>query len=79
MSQPLRTLRQSVGASTLIILIGLGAWSIPLIIAMTVAVFMVHGDDVFAKKELALLYLIGYVVILFTGSGRFAINRLSFN
>lgn len=64
-------------------LVTLGMWtrvaSIPLIIAMTVAVFMVHGDDVFAKKELALLYLIGYVVILFTGSGRFAINRLSFN
>jgi putative oxidoreductase len=64
-------------------LITLGMWTraacIPLIIAMAVAVFMVHGDDLFANKEKAVLYLVGYVVILLNGSGRFAINRLSFN
>ena len=64
-------------------LITLGMWTraacIPLIIAMAVAVFMVHGDDAFGDKELAILYLIGYIAILLTGSGRFAINRLSFN
>ncbi len=64
-------------------LVTAGMWTraacIPLIISMTVAVFMVHGDDVFAKKELALTYLVGFVVILLTGSGRYAINRLSFN
>ncbi|MEZ4740454.1 MAG: DoxX family protein [Flavobacteriales bacterium] len=64
-------------------LITLGMWTraacIPLIIAMSVAVFMVHGDDAFGDKELAILYLVGYIAILLTGSGRFAINRLSFN
>ena len=64
-------------------LVTLGMWTrvacIPLIIGMAVIVFMVHGDQAFAKKEMAMLYLVGFVVILFTGSGRFAINRLSFN
>ena len=64
-------------------LITLGMWTraacVPLIIAMAVAVFIVHGDDPFGNKELAMLYLIGYVIILFNGSGRFAINRLSFH
>ena len=64
-------------------LVTLGMWTraacVPLIIAMAVAVFIVHGDDPFGNKELAMLYLIGYVIILFNGSGRFAINRLSFH
>ena len=53
-------------------LITLGMWTraacVPLIIAMAVAVFIVHGDDPFGNKELAMLYLIGYVIILFNGS-----------
>lgn len=64
-------------------LVTLGMWTrvacIPLIIGMAVIVIMVHGDEAFAEKEMAVLYLVGFVVILFTGSGRFAINRLSFN
>ena len=64
-------------------LVALGLWTriacIPVIIAMAVVVFMVKGDADFGEKELAVLYLIAFATILFTGSGRFAINRISFN
>ena len=64
-------------------LVVLGLWTrfacIPVMIAMAVVVFMVKGDADFGEKELAVLYLIAFATILFTGSGRFAINRISFN
>lgn len=64
-------------------LVVLGLWtriaSIPIIITMAVIVFMVKGDADFAEKELAALYLVSFIVLLFTGSGRFAVNRITFN
>ncbi len=60
-----------------------GAWTraalIPLIIGMAVIAFMVKGDADFREKELALVYLFAFVTLLFTGSGRFAIDRISFS
>jgi putative oxidoreductase len=46
---------------------------------MAVIVFMVKGDASFKEQELALVYLFAFVTLLFTGSGRFAIDRISFN
>ena len=51
---------------------------IPLILGMAVIVFMVKGDAAFGEKELALVYLFAFVTLLFTGSGRFSIDRISF-
>jgi putative oxidoreductase len=61
---------------SLLILVGLGTRlaTIPLIITMLVAVFLVHGADPFAKQELGLLYLLPYVILLLTGSGRFSLD-----
>jgi len=63
-------------------LIVLGLWTrlalIPLIIAMAVVVFMVKGDAEFAEKELAAVYLVSFIAILFTGSGRFSVDKISF-
>ncbi|MFT3885571.1 MAG: DoxX family protein [Flavobacteriales bacterium] len=63
-------------------LVLLGLWTrastIPCIIGMGVAAFLAHGDAPFAKKELAVLYLFGFITILFTGSGRFSLDRLKF-
>jgi putative oxidoreductase len=63
-------------------LVVLGLWTrlavIPLIIGMAVIVFMVKGDASFGEKELAVVYLITFVTVLFTGSGRFAVDRISF-
>lgn len=49
---------------------------IPLIINMLVAVFVAHGGDPLAAKEMALLYLAVYVVVLFTGPGKYSIDKL---
>lgn len=49
---------------------------IPLIITMLVAVFVIHGDDPFGKKEFGLLYLIPYITLLLTGPGKYSIDKL---
>ena len=41
---------------------------------MTVAVFVAHGGDPFAKKELALAYWTIAGTLFFTGPGRFSID-----
>ncbi|MCL2040271.1 MAG: DoxX family protein [Bacteroidetes bacterium] len=48
----------------------------PLIIAMGVAIFVAHSGQSFAAKELPLLYLTFYVVILIIGPGRYSIDRM---
>lgn len=50
--------------------------TVPLIITMLVAVFSILATDVFAKKELAVLYLAGYVVLFFAGSGKYSVDQL---
>lgn len=50
--------------------------SIPLIVNMAVAFFVVHGPDPFGKKELALFYLLVYLNLLVFGGGKFALDRL---
>ncbi len=47
---------------------------IPLIIAMLVAVFIVHGNDVFAQQELGILYLIPFIVLLVSGPGKYSLD-----
>lgn len=60
----------------LMILLGIGTRmaSIPLIITMAVAAFIAHGGDSFGKKELALIYLGIYTVLLFLGSGKYSFD-----
>jgi putative oxidoreductase len=50
--------------------------TIPLIITMLVAVLVAHGNDPFEKKELALHYLVVYIVLLVCGAGRYSIDHL---
>ena len=50
--------------------------TIPLIIAMSVAAFVVHGDDPFKKMELALLYLSVFAVILLIGPGKYSLDSI---
>ena len=63
---------------SILILVGLGTRLavVPLIITMLVVVFSIHASDAFAKKELAVLYLAGYVVLLFGGSGKYSVDQL---
>ena len=50
--------------------------TIPLIIAMSVALFVAHQGDFFGKGELAGLFLIVFVTLLFTGPGKASLDRL---
>jgi putative oxidoreductase len=50
--------------------------AVPLIVTMCVAAFVVLGAEPFAKKELALVFLGGYVAIFLGGAGRFSVDRL---
>lgn len=49
--------------------------TIPLIIAMFVAIFVRHIDDPFSKMEKAWLYFVPYLTLLLTGAGRFSIDN----
>ncbi len=49
---------------------------IPLMIAMLVAVFYIHGGQPFVEKEIAVLYLLVYLVLFLTGSGRYSLDYL---
>lgn len=63
---------------SVLVLIGLGTRLavIPLIFTMLVAAFYIHGADPFVKKEPAILYLIPYVTLLLTGSGKYALDHI---
>jgi putative oxidoreductase len=63
---------------SILILVGFGTRlaSIPLIITMLIAVLSIHAADVFAKKELGLFYLAGYVVLFVAGSGKYSVDQL---
>jgi putative oxidoreductase len=41
---------------------------------MFVAAFITHIADPFAKKEVAILYLLFYIALLITGSGKYSID-----
>ena len=49
--------------------------SIATIITMAVAAFFIHKGDPFAEKELALLYLVGFIAIGLMGAGRFSFDK----
>lgn len=48
---------------------------VPLVITMLIAYFVIHGADPLQKKELALMYLIGYLVLSLSGPGRFSADH----
>lgn len=49
---------------------------IPLIITMLVAILVIHGADGLKEKELAIHYLLGYLVLLFAGAGALSIDKI---
>ena len=48
--------------------------SIPAIITMVVAAFMVHANDPIDVKEKALLYLIAFIAIFLQGAGKYSVD-----
>jgi putative oxidoreductase len=64
-------------ACAILVLLGLFTRlaTIPLIINMMVAFFIVHVADDFGTKEMSLLFLGMFIVLFFTGPGRFSLDR----
>jgi len=62
------------------ILVAIGLFTrlacIPLIILLCVALFQVHNADFFGEGQVAVLYLVIYVTLLFTGPGKFSIDHI---
>jgi putative oxidoreductase len=50
--------------------------ALPVCATMFVAAFLVHVDDPFAKKELALLYLVVFVFLALAGGGSFSLDSV---
>lgn len=48
---------------------------IPMILAMGMAFFVVHGGDPFAARELAFVYLAMFILLFVSGPGNFSVDR----
>lgn len=61
------------------ILLALGLMTRPVALALTftmaVAAFVMHAKDPLDVKEMALLYMLGFQLFIFTGAGRFSVDR----
>jgi putative oxidoreductase len=49
---------------------------IPLIIGMSVVVFHAHNGEIFGEGEHGALFLGGFLALLFTGPGKFSLDKL---
>ncbi len=60
------------------VLMGVGTriFSIPLMINMLVAAFVVHAGDPFSKRELALMYFTCFTYFALSGGGKFSLDAL---
>jgi len=52
--------------------------TVPLIVTMAVAAFIIHGSDPLAEKEKALLYLASFIILFYKGGGRYSLDRMFF-
>ena len=51
--------------------------SIFIIITMMIAAFVTHAADPFGRKEKALLYMFSYILLFFTGPGKYSFQKLA--
>jgi putative oxidoreductase len=49
---------------------------VPLLFLMAVAVFVIHAGDSFGDREHAVLFLVPYVVLFFTGPGAYSLDSI---
>lgn len=62
---------------SILIILGLGTRlaTVPLIITMATAAFIVHASDPFGRQELPILYILAFVTLLITGPGKYSIDQ----
>jgi len=70
------TLAEFFGSILIMLGVATRMASLALIFTMAVAVFIVHADDPFTRKELGLLYMLVYIILLIMGSGKYSLDRL---
>ncbi|MGE0634065.1 MAG: DoxX family protein [Pseudobdellovibrionaceae bacterium] len=63
-------------ACSILVVIGLATRlaAIPLLITMGVAFFVIHGAQPFSEKEMSFIYMISFLILLFTGGGKFSLD-----
>jgi len=61
----------------ILVVIGLGTrWAaFPIVVAMAVAAFVIHGKDPFSEREMAMLYLSAFTTIMILGSGSYSLDK----
>ena len=61
----------------ILIVIGLGTrWAaFPLMVAMSVAAFVIHGKDPMSEREMAMLYLSAFTTIMILGAGSYSLDK----
>lgn len=64
--------------TSLLLILGLGTRlaAIPLAFTMAVAFLVIHADDPWQKKELAVVYFTIFVTLILLGGGRFSCDTL---
>ena len=62
---------------SVLVILGLGTRLavLPLIATMAVAALIVHVPDGFGRQELPLLYLAGWILLFFTGAGKYSLDH----
>jgi len=62
---------------SILVVIGLGTrWAtFPIMVTMAVASFVIHGKDPFSDRELSMLYLSAFTVIMILGSGSYSFDK----
>jgi putative oxidoreductase len=60
----------------ILVALGLGTRvaAIPLVFTMGVATFLVHANDPFGQKEKAVLFLVIFLALAFTGAGAYSLD-----
>jgi putative oxidoreductase len=61
----------------ILVVIGLGTRfaAFPIMVAMAVAAFFIHGKDPFSDRELSMLYLSAFTAIMILGAGSYSLDR----
>lgn len=76
---PLAGLSEFLGGILIALGLATRASAATLTITMLVAAFIIHADDPFGKKELALCYAAAAAGIALAGAGRFSLDRKLFS
>jgi putative oxidoreductase len=65
-------------ACSILVILGLATRMalLPLLATMLTAVVVIHAGDAWPDKELALLYLVPFLTLMFTGPGEYSVDMI---